>query len=113
MNRRKAIDFWAGLLFYLNILTWLLFVFILLVFHRAQPEFETLFDRFYHLKLRTTWDLQYLQYLVYTVITGIFFSLSGLVLALFRGRRKHDHKKGLIATGIISLIMLWISLDVI
>jgi len=113
LERRKAIDFWAGFLFYLNVFTWILFVFILLVFHRAQPEFETLFDRFYHLNLRTSWDLEYLQYLIYVVITGIFISLSGLLLTLFRGRRKNDHKKGLIAIGFISLIMLWISLNVL
>lgn len=113
MNRRKTIDFWASLLFYLNIIAWILLIFILLVFHQAQPEFETVFDRFYHLKLRTNWDVQYLYYLVYMVTSGIIISLVGLLLGIFRGRRENDHKKALIITGIISLIMLWVSMNIL
>lgn len=110
MDRRKTTDFWARLLFYLNILASILLICSLFFFHRAQPEFETLFDRFYQLKLRTNWDIQYLYYLIYMVIAGIFISLFGLLLGIYRGRRKKDHKKALIITGIISLIMLWVSL---
>ena len=113
MDRRKTTDFWAQLLFYLNFLAWMVLIFMLLVFHRAQPEFETLFDRFYHLKLRTSWDIQYLYYLIYMIIFSIFISLSGLLLGLFRGRREQDHKKALIITGIISLMMLWVSMVVL
>jgi hypothetical protein len=113
LNRRKTTDFWARLLFYLNILAWILLVVILLVFHRAQPEFETLFDRFYQLKLRTNWDIQYLYYLIYMVIFGIFISITGLLLGIFRGRRENDHKKALIITGIFSIIILWVSMIVL
>jgi len=113
LDRRNIADFWAKLLFYLNILAWILLVFILLIFHRAQPEFETVFDRFYQLNLRTDWDIQYLYYLIYTVIFGIFISIAGLLLGIFRGRRENDHKKALIITGIISLIMLWASMNVV
>jgi len=113
LDRRKTADFWARLLFYLNILAWILLIIILLIFHRAQPEFETLFDRFYQLKLRTDWDIQYLYYLVNMVIFGIFISIAGLLLGLYRGRREKDHKKALIITGIISMIMLWISMKIL
>ena len=113
MDRREIIDCWAKLLFYLNILAWILLIVILLIFHRAQPEFETLFDRFYQLKLRTDWDIQYLYYLTYMVIFGIFISIGGLLLGIFRGRRENDHKKALIITGIISMIMLWVSMIVL
>ncbi len=113
MERRQTTDFWAKLLFYFNIAAWILLIFMLVLFHRAQPEFESFFDRFYHLQLRTHWDIQYLYYLVYIVITSIFISLSGLLLSLFRGRRQNDHKKVLIVTGILSLIMLIISMFVL
>jgi hypothetical protein len=113
LDRRKTNDLWARILFYLNILAWILLIFMLLVFHRAQPEFETIFDRFYDLKLRTSWDIQYLVYLVYVVGIGIFVSLSGLMLGIFRGRRKKDGKTALIITGIISLTLLWVSLSVL
>ena len=113
MDRRKTTDFWARFLFYLNILAWILLIVILLIFHRAQPEFETLFDRFYQLKLRTDWDIQYLYYLIYMVIFGIFTSITGLLLGIYRGRREKDHKKALIITGIISIILLWVSMIIL
>ncbi len=113
MERRKISDFWAKLLFYLNIAAWILLFFMLLVFHRAQPEFESVFDRYYHLQLRTHWDIQYLYYLVYIVITAIAISLSGLLLSLVRGRRENDHKKVLILVGIVSLIMLFTFMSVL
>jgi len=113
VERRQTTDLWAKLLFYLNILAWIILVCMLFVFHRAQPEFESFFDRFYKLNLRTTWDLRYLNYLILTVITGITISLSGLVLGIFRGRRQNDHKKALIITGILSLIMLAVTIFVL
>jgi len=112
-NRRKVTDFWAGLLFYLNIIAWILLIILLLVFHRAQPEFETVFDRVYQLDLRTNWDSQYLYYLTYTVIFGILLSLTGLSLGIFRGRRQKDSKTALIITGGISLLMLTITVFVL
>ncbi|WP_300464202.1 hypothetical protein [Desulfobacula sp.] len=112
MDRRKKIDLWARGLFFLNILAGIIVVFMLLAFHFAQPEFETLFDRFYHLKLRTQWDMQYLYYLICLVILGICISLSGLLLGAYRGRREDDPKKALIITGIISLILLGVSIIV-
>jgi hypothetical protein len=113
LNRRKTIDLWAKFLFILNIIAWILIIFILLFFHLAQPEFETFFDRFYRLTLQTNWNIQYLYYLIYIVIFSILISLSGLILSVYRGRRKDDHKKVLIFMGIISMVVLWISMVVL
>ncbi len=60
-NRREKKDIWAKSLIGLNIFVWLLLIVIMLIFHRAQPEFETFFDRFYLLKLRTFWDIKYVD----------------------------------------------------
>jgi len=106
VDQRKRIDFWARLLFVFNLVSWILLVIILLVFHRAQPEFESFFDRFYQLSLRTHWDNQFLFYLFFLVISGIIMSTLGLIIGLFRARRKNDSKKALIITGLISLMML-------
>lgn len=106
MDRRKKTDIWAKALFYLNIAAWILLLVLFMVFHRAQPEFETVFDRFYRLKLRTYWDLQYINYLIYSVSLSIFICICGLVLSRFRGRRRGDHKKALLITGVISFFML-------
>jgi hypothetical protein len=106
LDKRIKKDFWARLLFYINTFSWILLVFILLVFHQAQPEFESFFDRFYQLSLRTHWDSQFLFYLFYLVVFGIFMSTAGIILAFFRGRRKNDSKKAIILTGAISFVML-------
>ncbi len=113
LERRQTKDFWAKFLFFLNIVAWIVLISLILVFHRAQPEFESFFDRFYKLDLRTTWDKTYLHYLIYTIITGMIISLSGLVLCMYRGRRQNDHQKVLIITGVLSLIMLVISIFVL
>ena len=113
MDRRKTIDFWAKLLFYFNITAWIVLLAIMLLFHRAQPEFETLFDRFWQLNLRTHWDIEFLYYLTYMVIFGIVFSIFGLILSMFRGRRENDHKKVLILTGVISLVLLLVSVNIL
>jgi len=113
LDRRKKNDFWAKMLFYLNILAGILLLGILLIFHRARPEFETLFDRFYKLNLRTTWDVQYLYYLIYVNSVGILICLGGLFLRRYRGRRENDHKKALMITGIISLTLLFVAMNVI
>lgn len=109
-ERRQKPDIWAKTLFFLNILAWALLLSLFLIFHRAQPEFETFFDRFYRLNLRTHWDIQYLIYLLYCVSFSIAVCLSGILLGIFRGRRSTDQKRALIITGIVSLIMLCIAL---
>ncbi len=98
------------MLFYLTITAWILLFLILLVFHRAQPEFESFFDRFYRLHLRTHWDIQYLYYLIYLVGGGILISIFGIILGRFRGRRKKDHTMILVVTGCVSLILLIVAI---
>ncbi|MCK5541886.1 MAG: hypothetical protein KAI40_04280 [Desulfobacterales bacterium] len=109
-NRRKKKDIWAKSLIALNVFVWLMLLAILLVFHRVQPEFETFFDRFYHLTLRTFWDIKYLDLLIYFVIVSIIISLIGLIISRYRGRRENDHLISLLITGIISAILLLIAL---
>jgi len=78
----------------------------LMVFHFAQPEFETLFDRFYALDLKTRWDYILLKYFAYTMGFGLMVSLAGMMLGLFRARRKTDHRKPIIALGLMYLILI-------
>ena len=86
---------------------------VLILFHRAQPEFETFFDRFYQLSIRTNWDFRYLNYLIYMVSFGLSVSIAGLFLGRYRGRRREDHKNALIFAGLVSLALLLVSLFII
>ena len=105
-ERRKQKDFWSKLLVFLNAFAWILVIIILFVFHRAQPEFESFFDRFYQIKLRTTWDVSYIYNLLYMVICTIPISFIGLGISLFRARRKSDSKIAFVCMGIVSFLML-------
>ncbi len=57
----------------------------ILIFHRAQPEFETFFDRYYHLQLRRYWDPCYIRLLVGVLGVGTLINATGLFLARYRG----------------------------
>ncbi len=109
-ERRHKKDVWSKLLIGFNVSAWLLLLVILLVFHRAQPEFETFFDRFFNLTLRTFWDIRYVYLLVYCVILGIVVSMTGLVISLFRARRKTDHLASLVIMCGVSLVLLLVAL---
>ena len=76
-DRRSSKDVWAYLFIWINYFAWAVLLVCLLVFHRAQPEFETLFDRFYQLNLRTYWDQDFIRYLVYASAFGLAASLAG------------------------------------
>ncbi|MCG8635810.1 MAG: hypothetical protein MI863_18390 [Desulfobacterales bacterium] len=91
-----------------NYLAWVILFITLIVFHKAQPEFETLFDRFYQLDLRTDWDMDFVRYLVFVVALGLAASVAGLGLGLIRARRKTDHK-----TPIIVLVGLYVFLFIL
>ena len=85
-----------------------------MVFHFAQPEFETLFDRFYALNLRTHWDLNTLHYLAYTMFLGLGVSIGGMMLGVFRARRRTDHRKPIVILGglyLALIIVYWWTLD--
>lgn len=108
-ERRGAKDIWARLFIFVNYIAWTGLMIFLILFHKAQPEFETFFDRFYHLNLRTYWDKTFIRYLAYTSGFGLAASVAGLFLALFRARRKTDHSKSIIILGCLYLILIILS----
>lgn len=105
IERRKSKDIWARLFLVINFIGLFVFFAALLVFHWAQPEFETLFDKFYQLDLRTQWNSTLVRYFAYTVVLGLGVSFCGLGLSLFRARRKTDHKNPIIVLGSLYLLL--------
>ncbi|MDD9304803.1 MAG: hypothetical protein HUK40_21660 [Desulfobacter sp.] len=104
---------WTRLFILVNYVSWTILFVALLVFHKAQPEFDTLFDRFYQLNLRTHWDKDFVRYFVYTAGLGLGASAFGLGLAIFRARRRTDHKIPIRVLGglyLILLVLAWILL---
>ncbi len=105
IERRRKRDFASRLFILLSLLCWVLFIGGLIIFHWARPEFVTVFDRFYHLQLRTQWDYQYVTYMFYTIAGGFSISLVALLLGRIRGRRRTDYKGHLIFLGCLYAIM--------
>jgi TM2 domain-containing membrane protein YozV len=109
-ERRKKKDIWSFILVFLNIFSWIFLLIILLIFHHAQPEFETFFDRFYQLKIRTFWQIKYTYLLIYLVISGLIISAAGMMISHYRARRKNDHWCSLIIMAGVSIILMMIAL---
>lgn len=109
-DRRQKKDAWATILVILNIIVWIFLLIILFLFHNAQPEFETFFDRFYQLDIRTFWQVNYIYLLIYFIISGLAISTIGMIICQFRARRQNDHCGSLIIMVVVSLILLVIAL---
>jgi len=107
IERRACFNLWAKIMAALNLLSWGVILLILIVTERAKPQFESFFDRFYKLKIRTSWDPEFVDYLFWLVIAGTIASSLGLILRGWRARRREDTSCcGLFLMGAISVLGL-------
>ncbi|MFH1154501.1 MAG: hypothetical protein V1793_11865 [Pseudomonadota bacterium] len=113
-DRRRKKDIWAWLLTGFNVLSWIIILAIVYVTGRAKPEFESFFDRFYHLDIRVWWDLDLIRYLLYLAVGGAVLCCIGLMLSLIRARRRDDRGRipilfmGIVsATGLICVLVFF------
>ena len=106
-DRRGRRDVWTRLLTLFNALSWVVIVLILILTERAKPEFESFFDRFYRLDIRTWWDIEFVRYLFWLAFAGSIMSSVGLMLSVTRGRRRDDaSRSGLMLMGLFSVLGL-------
>ena len=104
-ERRKGPDFWIRFLKTLAVFSWIFMLIVLIILEKAKPQFETFFDRFYHLKLRTTWDYALAEHIYHIMFAGVLISAVGLAISFKRYRRKEDmYPVSLMLIGLFSLV---------
>ena len=104
-DRRKGPDLLTKILYLFSGLGWLFIIIVLILLEKAKPQFETFFDRFYHLHLQTTWDYHLARHIYHIMIAGLVISGIGLVVGFNRYRRKDDVQDiFLIFCAVISVI---------
>ena len=108
-DRRRTRDVWSRILPWLMGAAWVTLLAVMLFYHRASPEFYTLFDEFYGLDLRRMWDHRFLKYLFYAIILGLFISISSIVLGVFRARRKTDRKKQIVVLAGLYMLLTFLA----
>ncbi|KAA3658881.1 MAG: hypothetical protein DWQ10_10225 [Calditrichaeota bacterium] len=104
-NRRRGPDKLIKAIHWLAIFGWINFIISLVLFDKAKPDFETFFDRLFHIEMRTYWN-ESLAFLSFSwFILCIILSITGLIINKKRHRRKTDeYRWNLIVLAIISLI---------
>lgn len=110
-DRRKGPDLLIKLLTWSGALSGASLVAALFVTALAKPQVETFFDRFYHLKLRRSWDMDLMHYIFLLLLLCLFSSAGGLIINSRRKRRKDDYvRASLVVMLLISLFGLFLYL---
>jgi uncharacterized membrane protein YhaH (DUF805 family) len=106
-RRQRRSDPLLLVLRWLSVTGWLILLAALLVLAEAKPPVETFFDRWYDLRMRSSWNLELARYIFYLMLLGLGTSLSGLALNSRRLRRKNDEwRVSLILVAVICLLGL-------
>ena len=104
---RRGPDLRVRMLKWFAVASWGVFFFLLLVVEKARPRFETFFDRFYGIHLRTTWNEALLPTISGACGVGLLICLAGLAAGIDRYRRKGDGVPlSLTATALAFLLSL-------
>lgn len=103
-NRRKGQDVGLKLIQWIGLISWILMVPLLVLMDRAQPQFETFFDRYFDIQVKAGWDYEVLRYAFYLMLLLMFLSGTGLLINKTRNKRKEDsYRMNLIIMFIFSI----------
>ena len=104
-ERRRGPDKFIKTIRWLAILGWVNFGISLILFDKAKPDFETFFDRLFHIEMRHYWNESFAFLSFAWFILCIVLSIAGIIINKKRHRRKTDeYRLNLIVLAIVSLI---------
>ncbi|KAA3615284.1 MAG: hypothetical protein DWQ05_14575 [Calditrichaeota bacterium] len=104
-DRRRGPDKLIKSLRWLAITGWINFAISLILYDEAKPDFETFFDRLFHVQMRYHWNetLAFLSFVWFVLC--LVLSVVGIFINKKRHRRRNDeYRLNLIVLGLISLV---------
>jgi len=93
IKRSNKPDLIAKFIMGLNILSWLVFVAALIIFHYARPEIEYGIVKYFGLDVREEWLAQPKNILLLLLYTCAGLSFIGMLLGRVRNRRRSDNHR--------------------
>lgn len=107
INRRKGQDGVLRTLPWISAIGWTAMVAAWYLAASAQPEAETLIERWHGKDVDARWDLQRLHWMFRLAIVSLVAALSGIVLNSRRIRRKKDEfRVNFMVLGSIALLVI-------
>lgn len=92
-NRRKSPDKWIFIVQSLTLLSWVLFIFALVMSYYAAPEKDYGLLRYHGIEVRKFWLVPLTGYLYAVLWLSALFSYFSLIVHKFRSRRGSDVTK--------------------
>lgn len=93
VDRREGVDWRIRFLRVSAVLSWLLYIACLVLFHYARPEFNSGVARYYGHRVRLHWDPYYSDLLIYLIWLCCGLSLLSLLAGYHRSRRYGDNRR--------------------
>lgn len=104
IKRSNKPDLIAKFIMGLNILSWLVFVAALIMFHYARPEIEYGIVKYFGLDVREEWLAQPKNILLLLLYTCAGLSFIGMLLGRVRNRRRSDnHRYNLVMLLLVTI----------
>ncbi|QTH64345.1 hypothetical protein J1N51_02340 [Psychrosphaera ytuae] len=93
IDRRSGPDWVMQTVNTLNVLSWVVFVIALAIFHYARPELNNIILEFHQIPVREHWIYRLKQYLFISLYISVGLSLVSLLVNQVRNKRKTDHRR--------------------
>ena len=93
IERRNHQDIWLVIFKWLSIISWLLFLFALVVSFYAAPEKSYGLLRYHGIEVRKFWQVPLTGYLYIILWVSALFSYASIIINHFRSRRATDNKQ--------------------